>query len=304
MKRFIHGLAWFWVSNVAALAQDSVNFLLLGDWGRETIDSRRAGQIAVAQGMGKVGNELKPMAVITLGDNFYEKGPLTSEAPIFREAFEEIYAAPSLQVPFWVSLGNHEYMGSVKGVLDYAAERKGSGRWTLPARYWSRKVELPGGGSAKFIFTDTSPFIRRYHAEGHSDAGQQDTQAQLAWLERELAETGITWRIVIGHHPAWSGGLHGDSADIQRELVPVLVRGKTDLYASGHDHHPEVIQRNGLLQLIAGNGSEVRGIRRRESAPYQGQHLGFASLSLKAKSFTIRQYDDAGAVRFSHSQER
>ena len=304
MRPLVFFLTWLFVSGVTALAQDSVNFLMLGDWGRETIDSRRAGQMAVAEGMAKAGEVLKPMAVITLGDNFYENGPLTANEPILKEAFEEIYTARSLQVPFWVSLGNHEYMGSVKGVLDYAAERKGSGRWTIPARYWSRKVELPGGGTAKFIFTDTSPFIRRYHAEGHSDAGQQDTQAQLAWVERELAEMGITWRIVIGHHPAWSGGLHGDSEDIQRELVPVLLRGKVDLYASGHDHHPEVIQRNGLLQLISGNGSEVRGIRRRESSPYQGQHLGFASLSLNAKTLVIRQHDDLGNVRFKLNKDR
>lgn len=283
---------------LAAQAQaNETHLLLLGDWGRERSDARHPGQVAVAAGMAKVAERLRPAAVVTLGDNFYETGPASPDDPIFRTAFEQVYVAPSLQVPFWVTLGNHEYMGSVRGHLEYAAKRMGSGRWTLPARHWARTLDLPGGATAKLIFIDTSPFIGRYRLGGHSDVGAQDTRAQLAWLAAELAEPGHAWRIVFGHHPAWSGGIRPDDEDIRREVLPVLLRGKADLYASGHEHHPEVVRRGGLLQLIAGNGSECRPIGKPGGALYQGQHLGFASLSLSAGRMTLRQHDETGAVR-------
>lgn len=281
------------------LGAAEAHLLLLGDWGREGADARRVGQVAVAAGMAKVAAELRPAAVVTLGDNFYETGPASAEDRIFREAFESVYAAPALQVPFWVILGNHEYMGSVRGHLDYAQRRMGSGRWTLPARYWSRTLALPGGATAKLVFIDTSPFIVRYRAGGHSDAGAQDTRAQLAWLDGQLAEPGHAWRLVFGHHPAWSGGTRPDSGDIRREVLPSLLRGKADLYASGHDHHPEVVRRGGLLQLVSGNGSECRPAGKPGEALYQGGHLGFASLSLSAGRMTLRQHDETGATRYA-----
>ena len=247
------------------------------------------------------GRDGRMTAVIALGDNQYDGVPDPSD-PIFRTAFEEVYAAPGLQVPFWAVLGNHEYSGSVHGQLRYAAEKRGSGRWTQPARHWSRVINLGEGAKAKFVFLDTSVFIRKYReAEGFSDLAKQDPVAQLAWLERELAEPGMAWRIAVGHHPIWSNGLHGDSKDMARDVLPVLRRHKVQLYLSGHDHHPEVIDRGpgNPLQVIAGHASEVRGLKGDRGALHQGQYLGFGSLTLDgARSAVVRLHDETGAVRY------
>ena len=189
--------------------------------------------------------------------------------------------------------------------MAYSARRLGSGRWTQPARYWSRVTEVGGGAKAKFVFLDTSVFIRKYRGgDDFSDIKSQDPAAQLAWLGRELAEPGMTWRIVIGHHPAWVASLRDDGADIRRVVLPALLAGKADLYASGHEHHPEVVCRDGLLQLVTGNGSECRPPARTGSALYRGEHLGFASLSLSASRMTLRQHDEAGTVRFGLTVDR
>lgn len=184
-------------------------FLMIGDWGRNPSrePALHAQQRAVAAGMAKVAAGSGGLtAVLALGDNQYDGVP-SAEDPVFRTAFEEVYTAPSLQVPFWAVLGNHEYSGSVQGQLAYSARKMGSGRWTQPARYWSRVVGLEGGSKAKFVFLDTSAFIRKYRdKDGFSDIREQDAGAQLAWMERELAEPGITWHIVVGHHPIWSNG--------------------------------------------------------------------------------------------------
>lgn len=279
-------------------------FLMIGDWGRDP--SREpvlhAQQRQVAAGMAKVAERTGGLvAVLALGDNQYDGVPDPADG-VFRTAFEEVYAAPALQVPFWVVLGNHEYSGSVRGQLKYSAGKMGSGRWTQPARHWSRLVDLGGGAKAKFVFLDSSVFIRKYReAEGFSDIREQDPAAQLAWLERELAEPGMDWRIVVGHHPIWSNGFHGDSEDMARDVLPVLRRHKVPLYLSGHDHHPEIIDRGpgNPLQVVAGHASEVRGLKGDRGSLHQGQYLGFGSLTLDgARSATVRLHDETGAVRY------
>ncbi len=279
-------------------------FLMIGDWGRDPTREPRlhAQQRAVAAGMAKVAAGSGGLvAVLALGDNQYDGVP-TAEDPVFRTAFEEVYAAPSLQVPFWVALGNHEYSGSPLGQLAYSSRKLGSGRWTQPARYWSRVVELGGGAKAKFVFLDTSAFIRKYRdKDGFSDIKAQDPAAQLAWLERELAEPGMAWRIVVGHHPIWSNGWHGDSEDMEREVLPLLRRHKVPLYLSGHDHHPEVIDRGSgdPLQVIAGNASEVRDPKGTRTSLHRGQYLGFGSLTIDGgRAATVRLHDASGAERF------
>ena len=288
-------------------AQD--RFLLIGDWGRAPQDAQLHGsQRAVAEAMGRSAATRPVSAVIALGDNFYPAGAPTVDSPLFEQAFEKVYAAPSLQVPFWVLLGNHDYYVSAQGELDYAAQRRGSGRWTMPARYWSRTVDVAPGAKAKFVLLDTSPFVGKYlKGEGRNampEVRQQDTAAQLAWLDKELAEPGVAWRIVCGHHPIWSGGDHGDTAELKARILPILQRRKVQLYACGHDHHAEVFVREGLTAVISGNASEVRTIKPTEGSVYRGAHTGFAELTLGADRGEVRLIDAEGQVRFTQPLAR
>lgn len=289
-----------------ATDQPSGRFLLIGDWGR-TADEifLRANQMRVAMAMGRATETARPAAVICLGDNFYPDGAPKVDSVLFEMCFEMMYDAPSLQVPFWVALGNHDYHISVQGELDYAAQRKGTGRWTLPARYWSRTVEVAPGTKAKFVILDTSPFLREYSSgKKLSDAAQQDTAAQLAWLDKELAEPGIAWRIVCGHHPIWSGGNHGDTAELKERVLPILQRHKVQLYACGHDHVPQVFAREGLTEVISGNASEIREVKAKDGSVFEGKYLGFADLKLDADKGEVRMWDVDGKVRFRQPLSR
>jgi len=263
-----------------------------------------------------------PLAVVTVGDNFYSHSPADPNDVLFRTAFEDVYAAKALQVPFWASLGNHDYYKSVQGILTYAGQGMGSGRLTMPARYWSRTVEVAPGTRAKLVFIDSNPFIKAY-ARGHSDAPLQDRKAQLAWLDKELAEPGVAWRIVVGHHPFWSSGPHGNRAavkayeaegrpwkqavangvpeaivDMQTQVLPLLRKHKVQIYLCGHDHHGEVVRDGGLVQVLSGNASEARKVVAQPNTLYAGQHLGFATLALGAEKAVVRQRDEDGRVVF------
>lgn len=289
---------------MASGAQD--RFLLIGDWGRGPEDPRRhASQQVVADAMGRATAGSRPAAVICLGDNFYPDGAPTVDSPLFDFAFEKVYSAPSLQVPFWIVLGNHDYHKSVQGELDYAAQRRGTGRWTIDGRYWTRTVEVAPGTKAKFVFIDTSPFIREYaQGNGLSDAQRQDTAAQLAWLDSQLAEPGIAWRIVCGHHPIWSGGSHGDSAELRKLVLPILRRRQAQLYACGHDHHAQVYLRDGLTEVVSGHASESRGAKATEGSVFTDQGTGFAELTLGPDKGELRMRDADGKVIFTQPLAR
>jgi len=307
MRVFLLNLLLTVTSVTAAPNQDK--FLLIGDWGRGPEDPKRhAAQQQVADAMGKATINNKPAAVICLGDNFYPDGASTVDSPLFDFAFEKVYTAPSLQVPFWVVLGNHDYHISAKGELDYAAQRKGTGRWTIDARYWSRTVEVAQGVKAKFIFLDTSPFIAEY-SEGEEgtqmpEIRTQNASKQLVWLDKELAEPGIAWRIVCGHHPIWSGGDHRDTVEMKKLVLPILQKHKVQLYASGHDHHAEVFVRDQLTTVISGNASETRTITETQGSLFRSKKLGFANLVLGSEKGELRMMDADGNVMFTQSITR
>ncbi len=302
-------------------------FVVIGDWGRSPKDKvRYAQQREVAGGMAATvrASGVKPLAVISVGDNFYNHSPESPHDLLYRTGFEDVYADPALNVPFWAALGNHDYYKSVNGILAYAGKGMGSGRLTMPSRYWSRTVEVAPGVRAKFVMMDTCPFIKAYAKGGHSDAGKQDTKAQLAWLDKELAEPGIAWRVVVGHHPLWSGGPHGNRAtakaymeekgrpwiqpvkngmpeaivDMQQQVLPVLRRHKVQFYLCGHDHHAEVVRDGELVQVLSGNASEARMVLPQEKTLYAAQHLGFATIAFGPQKALVRQRDEDGVVKF------
>ena len=65
--------------------------------------------------------------------------------------------------------------------------------------------------------------------------------AQLAWLAADLAAAAapaqrarVPWLVVASHVPMYSQD--GDSASLQADVEPLLLRYGVDVYASGHDH--------------------------------------------------------------------
>src|SRR5579863_2478294 len=71
----------------AAAGGAAVNFLVVGDWGRQGADHQRD----VATQMGKSAAALGSRCVVSVGDNFYEDGVASTADPQWRSSFEEIY---------------------------------------------------------------------------------------------------------------------------------------------------------------------------------------------------------------------
>eukprot|EP00455_Lapot_gusevi_P023882 TRINITY_DN2480_c0_g1_i1.p1 TRINITY_DN2480_c0_g1~~TRINITY_DN2480_c0_g1_i1.p1 ORF type:complete len:291 (+),score=112.43 TRINITY_DN2480_c0_g1_i1:96-968(+) len=219
--------------------------------------------------MAKIASQYNISFVISTGDNFYEDGISSVSDTKFRKVFTEGYAQSSLQVPWYVALGNHDYDGSVEAQIQASTSHVDS-RWQMPARYFtvSSPVPLSSGATPTFVFLDTNPFIQSYYTSPETpqmaeELKNQHYQDQVAWFEKTLqAEAAATqrnggWIVVVGHHPVYARSTDKASTELQQYVLPLLVKYRAGCYFSGHVHDLEHLQHENLDFFISGAGSQL-----------------------------------------------
>ena len=253
-------------------SRKQLSLIVVGDTGKNT-----QSRTQVVRAMQKHVAWSVPDAAILLGDNFYESGVESVDDPRFRSDFEELFAATSFDFPFYVCLGNHDHYGNVDGQVKYT-ER--SHRWKMPRRYYQLQHQV-GSVSIGLFVLDTVPIHE----------GDDTAPEQLDWLEQELAASDATWKIVLGHHPAISGGKHEASAKIAEWLPPIFESRGVDLYLSGHDHDLQLSDSGrGWLQVVSGAGSKLRSTAWIEETIFAKATPGFCWLLVEEDQLLISFY--------------
>lgn len=116
------------------------------------------------------------------------------------------------------------------------------------------------------IFTDTCPFIKEYYVPDDkypqftNNIRLANPKAQLQWLEKQLQQAYQTCKgiMVIGHHPVYTAGVHGDSIELVEQFKPLFDRYGVDSYVAGHDHTMVHLRKDSIDYIITGAGSRVR----------------------------------------------
>jgi tartrate-resistant acid phosphatase type 5 len=286
----------------SAASAASLDFLVVGDWGRNGTKHQRE----VAQQMGGAAESLGSRCVISVGDNFYEDGVQSTGDPQWRSSFEDIYSARSLQVPWYVALGNHDYRGVPQAQIDYS---KSSSRWRMPSRYYKVAGNEVGAPHLDLFVIDTSPLVHQYRDKVHSAIAQnvasQDVPAQLRWLDAELAGSTAPWKLVIGHHTIHSGGSgHGDTPETNELIEPLLQKHGVQAYINGHDHDLQHIRRGGVDYLCCGAGSEVRPVQSVEGTLFCESRSGFAAMRSDPDTLRVEFRDFTGTTIYRSAVPR
>jgi acid phosphatase len=281
-------------------AGKSLTFAVIGDWGR----LGRPDQAQVSAQMAIACKNAAAKFVVSLGDNFYEVGVKSATDPQFAESFENVYTGDSLQVPWHVVLGNHDYCGNCEAQLDYA---KTHPRWGMPARYYSQSHDIDAATKLDIFYIDTCPFIIEYqhhHLIGPNIA-TQNPAAQLAWLDQALGTSTAQWKFVMGHHPAYSSGLaHGNQPEIIEHILPLLQKHKVQAYFAGHDHDLEYLKVGDLNLIISGAGSENRPVKQPDTSPFSRAVSGFVMASVSAINLQLQFIDNSGNVLYTATSDR
>ena len=218
-------------------------FLCFGDWGENT---------KLKQQVKELVDKKNPDAILSLGDNFYDRGVYTTFDAMWTTHYTTYFFKP-----FFAILGNHDHLGSIQAQINYSMMNS---LWIMPRRFYDRAYK-----DVHLIAIDTyemapTESILNATAMGDDRIKTQrfieklKGEEQFRWLEHVLQNSTSTWKIVFGHYPIYSTGPHGDTTELHKTLLPLLKKYKVHLYLSGHDHNI-CYREDGVHCLVSGCGS-------------------------------------------------
>lgn len=238
---------------------NATHFIAMGDWGRNGENYQKE----VAAGMGKAAHDLDASFVVATGDNFYPYGVASTRDYHWISSFESIYTAQSLHVKWYPVLGNHDYASNPDAEVEYSLI---SSRWSMPSRYYAKSFNTNDTSrSILMLFIDTDPIEKELNGQKHDSIKYKvgAVQKQKQWIEETLAQSNAKWKILVGHHPLYTGGWRKDSKNtesMKNFLEPILDKYGVDVYLAGHEHHLEHTKPNNhkTHHIISGAASEAR----------------------------------------------
>jgi tartrate-resistant acid phosphatase type 5 len=126
-------------------------------------------------------------------------------------------------------------------------------------------------------------------------------------MEKVLSTTSpnIKWKIVVGHHPMYSGGSRTEGYDtkaIRNTLKPMFDKHKVDMYIAGHEHSLQHISSaNNLHHIISGAASEKTPARLIENSLLSASDYGFFVFSITGKELLLQTVNDQGRIIYSYT---
>lgn len=282
-----------------AKLEKSVNFYVANDLGRNGYYDQKP----IAELMGRMAETVGIECVAAPGDVHHFEGVRSTQDPLWMTNYELIYSHPELMLDWFPTCGNHEYRGNTQAVVDYSGV---SARWNMPAKYYTKVLE-DDGVTVRLVFVDTTPLIDKYRkdTEKYPDAGKEDMDKQLAWLDQTLAQANEDWVIVLGHHPvyAYTDKSDKERADMQKRLNPILLKHKNvAMYICGHIHNFQHIRKPGtnIDYVVNTSGS----LSRENVQPVDGTQFcsgvsGFSLVCADKQTLSLHLIDKDGKVVYT-----
>lgn len=298
---FAKSLVLLIVSFISAVAFADLNILAVGDTGKAN-----EGQFAVGRAMARECRQIQCKFSLLLGDNIYDTGISSPQDQQMVEKFEKPYA--EMPVPFYVTLGNHDYGKYAndwkKG--DYQVQySERNPNYILPSHYYTFEKN-----DVLFLVIDTS---RLFH--------DKDTNQQIEIIRSAILKSKAKWKVAVGHHPYISNGKHGNagnydgvpfppySGSVVKKFVEKFLCGKVDIYISGHDHNLQTLPGRGscskTLFVVSGTGaSEDKKLGNRNPSYYQSATLGFTSLKFTSDKIAVSHHNVEGQVLHTYDYKK
>jgi 3',5'-cyclic AMP phosphodiesterase CpdA len=192
----------------------------------------------------------------------------------------------------------------VDAELEYARTgRTASGptRFTMPSRWY--RFEFPKHNPLITFLALDSNMPHPNGDKGRDFTLTPEKQAeQLTWLEAELKRPRTTtYLAVMGHHPIYSDGPHGDHPVLMRDWDPLFRKYGVCLYLAGHDHDLQHLEFEGhptSFFLSGGGGADLYNLKIDASkrGPFAQKIYGFSHLSVTNQNLTLRHISPIGDI--------
>jgi tartrate-resistant acid phosphatase type 5 len=264
------------------------NYVLLGATRTGTENKYK-----VAAGLTKYCQENGCRAIIHTGNVLATKGAQNVEDPVFETRFEVPYQKLE-NIPFYISLGNHDYLGNPDSYIEYAQVRE---NWKMPSRYYS----VTDYDEINFIITDSQGLTADTESE------------QMKWLASELEQADKSeWSIVVGMKPLLTNVMASKSKmewGAKDALPGILCENQADVYASGIfalEYFKELEDGCSTSQINSGGGGRdtlTVGDKTENTVFSESQH-GFVVIKPSANTLTIEMVNHDGQVVESYQKEK
>lgn len=277
-----------------SFANDRFNFYVANDLGRNGYYEQKD----IAEQMGNMAEEIGPEFVLATGDIHHFEGVRSVNDPLWMTNFELIYKHPELMIDWFPVLGNHEYRGNTQAVLDYTNISR---RWSMQNRYYTRSFD-DEGVTLRVVWIDTTPLIDKYRKDekDYPDAGKQDINRQLAWLDSVLTVATEDWVIVAGHHPiyAYTTKKESERTDLQERVNPLLCKHHVDMYLCGHIHNFQHIRMpgNNIDYVVNSSASLSREVKPVVGTVFCSEKAGFSVVTASKQTLELRMFDKQGKM--------
>lgn len=258
---------------------ERVRVLAFGDFGQGSEPQKRVAAAMLRE------HRARPFDFgVTTGDNFYPRGMESPTDPRWKTWWEDLYAP--FGIKFYATLGNHDWLisDSVAAELLYAAR---SESWRMPSPYYTFSA-----GPVQFFAVDTDEI----------------SEAQTAWLGDELSKSRATWKVVYGHHPVFVSNVWGPSyTEEARRLLWPVIRGKVDLYLSGHHHSlqhlrpPDAADATHFVTSGGGGAGTYPLDARDPLVLFARSANGFTTIEADGRELTFKHFGDDGSELYSHT---
>lgn len=275
-----------------------LSFIAVGDTGTGNAD-----QLAVALAMHEKLLATNSAFVVLLGDNFYDTGVESVTDGQWQTKFEDMYG--DWGVPVYAVLGNHDYGGGAGAIdsvgqfeVDYSSTDT---TWTMPDKFYAWTNE-----NVQFLSLDSNWI--KMHLPSDAEALRQ------AALADDAMAVDMTWKIVFGHHPYLSNGLHGNAGMYDepatddfssgiyfKDFLEAHILPQADVYLCGHDHDMQVLPAGswGTLLCVSGGGSGALSPSTGSNSSYFGRSaFGFAWIEIDGNQLTIEMYGIDGERQY------
>jgi len=233
-----------------SLNESELSFLIIGDWG-----SDKSKQHKVGSAMGKWCEENDCEFVLALGDNFYSTGVYSNDSERFQTTWSDVYNHYGIATLNWyVIVGNHDHGNGIEhedGHEWFQVEHSQiDPRWVAPDLAYSLTVDIEDT-KIKFVNIDTESI--------RNDVN--DPNEMLVFMNDQLNETNIDWKIVCGHHPVYTATGNYEAGDpIREKVLPIMQNYGTHIYLAGHEHNQQHYQNasrpNDMDHIITGAGGQ------------------------------------------------
>uniref|UniRef100_A0AAV1VGZ1 Calcineurin-like phosphoesterase domain-containing protein n=1 Tax=Peronospora matthiolae TaxID=2874970 RepID=A0AAV1VGZ1_9STRA len=297
---------------------EETNFIAIGDFGTGN-ESQRKVALALENFTSRMD---PPLAfVLSTGDQIYDQGIESVADPLLSTNFEQMYTHATLQVPWYVTIGNHDCEGSIDAMLQYA-DKKDS-LWYMPRRYYSVDRPVAPKTILRLVVIDACDLVCgreprdiRCKERMIEQSSAATRQSQYEWIEATLSAgkpAGVDqmWTIVMGHWGVYSFAGNADTPELINVLDPMLKKYKVHAYFNGHDHSMQHIRKvdtnnSSIIRnyFVSGAGGyDIHDLqpnaRANPDLVHAAMTYGFMSVHVTSTCLRVQFVDDSSDILYT-----